>query len=94
MAKPPDFLLMHCASTGMPDCVSCARDYLIPLNAIAGFKRNADGTATVYPKKDWLGTHHCIGNQRECHTTVPWAALVSVLKGAVGNVGNVTVVEA
>lgn len=52
MAQPPDFLLMHCTTTGMPDCIGCARDFLIPLAAIAGFKRNADGTATVYPKKD------------------------------------------
>jgi hypothetical protein len=75
----------------MSDCTTCARDFLIPIAAIAGFKRNTDVTATVYPKKDWLGSHQCISMRRECHTTVPWNTLVSLLNGKVGDVGNVTV---
>ena len=91
MANAPDFLLMHCVTSNQPDCSTCARDYMIPLHAVAGFRRNLDGTATVYPKKDWIGSHHCISDNRECHTTASWAVLVALLNGAVGNMGDVTV---
>ncbi len=98
----PDFIQVRCANTDHGSCTTCARDFIIPINAIEGVFRTSDDKAEIGIKNShFCWDPICLGpngprpneGNRYIKTDAAWATVVTALDGKVENIGNITMVS-
>lgn len=98
MAQVPEFLRFHCTSSDTPNCPSCSREFVLPISAAEGFFRTADGHVEI----GISGSHFCVdplclqtgeglnSRIRYIKTNLLWNDVMTLLDGAVANIGDIT----
>ncbi len=94
MAQVPDFIKFHCGSNNEPHCVSCPRDFMIPIRSVEGVYKDNNGRAII-----GINNHHfvphpkCLMRLFYIETGHTWEQVVSMLDGSVQDFGNVLLVN-
>lgn len=89
----PDFILINCNSTARPECVSCGREFLVPLSALSSCQKSPEGTVNLFMKSSAFGAQGCRGLSRFISASMLWADFIDELDGDVISAGEVMIMD-
>ncbi len=99
MAQKPDFLKLNCQNNDAPACVSCGREFILPVTAIEGAYKTVDAKVEILVNAaHYIYDPRCLGaggarGNRVIKTSLDWNSFVTQLDGNVLDCGSIEMKE-
>lgn len=90
----PNFIKIHCANNDIPNCGTCPRELIIPVDAIEGVFRDENDHAVILIKGiHYLPSLKCVNRLRFICTTATWDEIINMLDGHIQDIGTVMLTD-